>query len=331
MDQDRRPDPDGDGAALATPEAASAATLEAAGSSRTRQPTVRFLAASIGAFLAFAATFAVFVLTEQGQRFENLALFGAALRSPADRQESLDHLSQLSLISFAFAILFIFLFVLARRRFALGVSIVLVMGGSAVVAELLKIVLPRPALVTGQDWILRNSFPSGTATIAAGIGVALLLASPDRLRWLALVIGSLLAAVIGQATQISGWHRMSDAVGGVLLVVTIACLSLTGLSLLHLVNPSNRAGVSRRITAALVILGAGTVLLGALVLGISYAFPLLTIPEGASGAFVHTTLDLVGAGVTVLIFVGFGRLIEPYALGEGDTGSVGGSPAVQPG
>jgi hypothetical protein len=211
------------------------------------------------------------------------------------------------------------------------VSIVVVMGGSAVLAELLKAVLSRPALVSGQDWILRNSFPSGSATIAAGVGIALLLASPDRLRWVALVVGAALAAIIGQATQITGWHRMSDAVGGVLLVVTLACLSLAGLSSLRLVYPSSRARISRRVTTALIVLGAGTVLLGAIVLGISYAFPLLTTPEGASGAFVHTTLDLVGSGATVLIFVGFGQLIEPYAIGEGEPLPTSGPPAVEPG
>ena len=120
-------------------------------------------------------------------------------------------------MSFAFAIVFLFLIAIARRRFALGLLVVVVMSGSAAAAELLKVILPRPELVTGPAWILRNSFPSGSATIAAAIGAGLLLVSPDRIRWAVLVIAAALPATIGQATQITGWHRMSDAIGGVLL------------------------------------------------------------------------------------------------------------------
>ena len=291
---------------------------EGAGSVGRHRPALRFSIAAVLAVIAFWAVYAMFVLTTSGQHVENESLIGAALRSLSDRQASLESLSLVSLLSFAFAIVFIFLIAAGRRRLGLALAIAIAMGSSVVAAEILKAGLPRPALSEGPAWILRNSFPSGSATIGAAVGLALLLVSPDRLRWAALVVGAAIAAVVGQATQVSGWHRMSDVLGGILLAVIAACVALVALSRANLVRPSSQAGVSSRITTLLVVAGAGAVLLGCVILGISYAFPVLKAPAGAEAAFAHTTLDLVGSGVTVLVFVAFGRVIEPYALGAGE-------------
>ena len=291
---------------------------------------LRFAAAAIASVAAFWAVYAAFVLTEPGQRSENLGLLGAVLRSEADRQASLGRLSLISLVSFGLAVVLVFLVATMRRRARLGILAAGVMVTSIVAAEILKEVLPRPALVDGPAWILRNDFPSGHSTIAAGIGVAMLLVSPDRLRWFALPAAVLIAGFIGQATQVAGWHRLSGSIGGVLLVVAVALAGLVVLDRAGLVAPSAHGRVSARLRGLLVGLGAVLILLGAIVLAIFVAFPLLRAPEGASGAFLHTVFDAVGSGVTVLVLVAFAATIEPYALGVSRGVAAQPRPAVTP-
>lgn len=281
-------------------------------------PRLRFATATVAAATAFGLVYAAFVLTELGQRAENLALLGAELRSEADRAASLGRLSLISVVSFGLGILLVFLAATMRRRAKLGIAVAAVMAGSIVAAELLKELLPRPGLVAGPAWILRNDFPSGHSTIAAAVAVGILLVAPDRLRWLVLPAGALAAGFIGHATQVAGWHRMSGSLGGLLLVLTAAAGALLVLAQAGLVRPSLRGRVSPRVTTLLVAIGSLLVLLGAVVLAIFVGFPLLSAPEGASSAFLHTALDALGAGVTVLAFVAFAAAIEPFALGQGD-------------
>ncbi|HEX5590842.1 MAG TPA: phosphatase PAP2 family protein, partial [Candidatus Limnocylindrales bacterium] len=163
-----------------------------------------------------------------------------------------------------------------------------------------------------------NDFPSGHSTIGAAVAVGLLLVAPDRLRWLVLPAGALAAGFIGHATQVAGWHRLSGSLGGVLLVLAVASGALLALAQAGLVHPSGHGRVSDRVKGLLVAIGSLLVLLGAVVLAIFVGFPLLSAPEGASSAFLHTAFDALGAGVTVLALVAFAAAIEPYAFGLGD-------------
>ena len=57
--------------------------------------------AGAGFLAAFIAVYFLAVLTETGQRVENTALLGAAIRSEAERGQSADALSPVSLATFA--------------------------------------------------------------------------------------------------------------------------------------------------------------------------------------------------------------------------------------
>lgn len=99
-----------------------------------------------------------------------------------------------------------------------GMIAVAAVTGAAVSAELLKIVLPASShpgnavRLAGQ-----GSFPSGHATIATALALAFLALCPVRLRgrW----VGPAVVWTVGVAvaTVTAGWHRPSDAVGGILL------------------------------------------------------------------------------------------------------------------
>lgn len=94
-------------------------------------------------------------------------------------------------------------------------------AGAAVSAEALKVLLPA-ATRDGSVVSLSGSgsFPSGHATIAAALALAFLAQSPapGRSRWTGPAVAW--TVVVAIATVTAGWHRPSDAVGGILLAVT---------------------------------------------------------------------------------------------------------------
>jgi len=296
-------------------------------------PTWRFGLAAAAAAALFAAVYGVFVLSRPGQRLENIALMGAQLRGDAARDESLAYLSQVTVLTFALALVGIAAIAFVRRRPGLGVLVAAVMGASTITAELLKDVLPRPALLEGPIWILRNDFPSGTATVAAALGIGALLVAPDRLRWLVLPVGAIFAAIIGQSTQITGWHRMSGAIGGVLLVLAFASAALLVLARIGLVQPTSLGRVHPRLRAAILLLPAVALVVAVSALTLLVAFPLLQVPENADAVFLHTVFELLGFGFTIAAFVVFASVIEPYSFGRSGrpaTAPAAGPPAAGP-
>jgi membrane-associated phospholipid phosphatase len=295
----------------ATPEAPSLAdTIHPA-----IGPTRRFLAAMAGYAVAFVGLYAVFVGTEQGQRFENSALLASTLRGDGVRADSLTYLSGVSVVTFAGSMAVVALVGMLRRRPGLGVLAAITMGTTALVAELLKTVLDRPELVDGPVWILRNSFPSGTAAIAAAVGLGALIVSPDRLRWVVIVVAAVVAAIVGQATQVTGWHRASDALAGVVLAGSIAAASLVLLARSGRVQPSTVGRVHPRVFGAIWLVAAGTIAVGTALLVAFVAFPLLRAPDEAESAFLQTASNLITFGLSMVAIAGFGWVIEPFTLG----------------
>ncbi len=285
------------------------------------------LAATVLTALAFVGVYGAFVLTRVGQELENEALLAATLRSPDDVARSLERLSTISVATFAVAVAIVALVALLRGRFALALGAAGAMVLAVATAEVVKDLAPRPALVEGPAWLLRNSFPSGSATVAAAIGVGALLVAPDRVRWAILPLAAIGAAVVGQATQVTGWHRMSCAVGGALLAIGFGLAALAILARRGEVVRDGGRRIDRRVVTALVVAGAGLIGVAAIVTAVAVAFPILRAPAGAAGAFLHTTLTLAGAGVTVLLFAAFGALLDPYRIGGSPTRSTGELPS----
>ncbi len=99
----------------------------------------------------------------------------------------------------------------------------LVLGAQGL-TELLKTTLTRP----GGD----NSLPSGHVTLVASLVVALLMVLPPLLRVPVVLLGVPGVALAGLATMLVGWHRPSDVIAAVAVVVgwagavTLARLSL---------------------------------------------------------------------------------------------------------
>jgi len=118
---------------------------------------------------------------------------------------------------------------LGRRREA--VAAVVVVAGANLTTQVLKVLLahPRyqPFLGEHQPW--STAFPSGHATAAASIAVALLLVAPVRLREIAGLLGMAFVAVVSGSVVALEWHYPSDVVGGILIAAGWGFAALAGL------------------------------------------------------------------------------------------------------
>lgn len=113
-----------------------------------------------------------------------------------------------------------------RRRVRHGVAGAVVAALSIATTEVLKATLPRPDLdLYGSGSPLHNSFPSGHTTVAAAIGLGLVLAAPPLLRPLLAAAATLTTGLVAIATIVTGWHRVSDTIGATLIAATYALLA----------------------------------------------------------------------------------------------------------
>lgn len=166
------------------------------------------------------------VHTQFGQEWDDLAVlerFAAAERRLARAKEILDGIRVQSLVLVLIVLAVIGLW---RKRPWAAASAVLLFSGTVLLAQILKLVLPRPELSQLEDRPVFdgvNTFPSGHATIATAIVLALLLVSSARLRpWIA-IVGVVWAATATWGTLAAGWHRPSDSIGGILFAT--ACFA----------------------------------------------------------------------------------------------------------
>ncbi|WP_143762032.1 phosphatase PAP2 family protein [Isoptericola variabilis] len=184
---------------------------------RTGARVVAALVALLAA-VGVGLTHRVFVATAAGQRVDELAFEGAA-----HGQGRLWVVAEpvLDVVSVAFVVVAIgvaMLVAVARRRWVLAVQVAALVVGANVTTQLLKHqLLERPDLLPG--WNGPNTLPSGHTTVAASVSVALLLATPRAWRPAVTVVGVLYTAATGVSTLVGQWHRPSDVMAALLVVL----------------------------------------------------------------------------------------------------------------
>lgn len=109
-----------------------------------------------------------------------------------------------------------------RRRWFATIAIAAAFAGAMVSAELLKVALPRPVLAPGLESLTGdkealNTFPSGHATLATSLVLGILLLVPARMRPPIAIAGAAFVAFVASGVLAAGWHRPSDAIGGIAL------------------------------------------------------------------------------------------------------------------
>ncbi len=113
-----------------------------------------------------------------------------------------------------------------RRRQALAAAAVLI--GANVTTQVLKVVLahPRYQPILGVNQVDAAAFPSGHATSAMSIAVAMLLVAPERLRAVAGAAGAAIFLAVSISILILGWHYPSDVLGGILVAAAFGFAAL---------------------------------------------------------------------------------------------------------
>ena len=277
----------------------------------------RFGLGAILAGIGFLVAYAGLILTETGQRLENMALRGARQQFDELRAESLAELHQISMLGFALAIGLVMLVALLRRKPRLALMAALIMGVSVVIAEVAKRLLGRPDLADAPPNWLHNSFPSGHVTVAVAIGIGAIIVAPYALRWLATIGAAFYASAISMDVATAGWHRLSGVIGATLLVIAVACIGLFLLARMGRVVEFE----TRRLVGALVatlVLGVMAIGFGGIgtVFGFGRLLPLPAEPTASDRLLAYTSTIVTAVGVVSLGFLVFLWLIRPYAIDE---------------
>lgn len=190
----------------------------------------RLLAAAVCALLGLALTGAFFVWTYPGQWLDGVLLPRAERGGGYAQQSSLLDPARSVLAAFgrtttlAGLLGAVLLVGFVGRRLLAGLAGVGTVVCAVLVAGATKSALLRPDLQV-ETSTTHNSFPSGHVAAAMTLLLAFLLVLPARARWWLALPGAAGVTVIAGATMIAGWHRFSDALGGVLLGVALFCLA----------------------------------------------------------------------------------------------------------
>ncbi|GAA1976655.1 hypothetical protein GCM10009718_11140 [Isoptericola halotolerans] len=178
---------------------------------------------AVVAVVAFWATYRYFVTTVSGQTLDELAFFGANYGQGRLWQVAEPVLDVVSVAFVVGGIGAAMAVALARRRWVLALQVAVLVGGANLTTQLLKHqVLSRPDLLPG--WNGGNTLPSGHTTVAASVSVALLLATPRAWRPTVALLGAVYTGATGVSTLIGQWHRPSDVVAALFVVLAWGAL-----------------------------------------------------------------------------------------------------------
>jgi membrane-associated phospholipid phosphatase len=259
------------------------------------------LLAAAGQVAAVEAVRRVFLSTIRGQLVDTAALDGNTIgRRHIDWLVD-TVLGAVTVLSVVVAVLAIGFIALLRGRVLLAGAAALLVVGSNLTTQLLKQLVVRPDLgVDLERAVAGNSLPSGHATVAGSVAVALVLVLPPSVRGLAAVLGAGYAAVAGGATLSADWHRPSDSVTALLIVGVWAALA--GL-LLAVRRPAPGAAgpPHRRALAILLLVGLGALVVATVAMGLTDR---ALAGEVQAGADLATRQGLLSRGELLTAYAG---------------------------
>lgn len=166
--------------------------------------------------LDYALAFGVSAVTTVDQRAIPQGLAGAGVaQAKVATAQLLDTISVASLVVAGLGLVAI---ALIRRRYRQGLAALAVIAGANVTTQLLKPALGDLDPLGGDAARFSEGiFPSGHATVAMSLALALVIVVPAAARPLAAVVGMLYTAAVGVGLVLLGWHFPSDVIGGFLI------------------------------------------------------------------------------------------------------------------
>lgn len=183
----------------------------------------------------FVTTYALFVRTARGQRLDERL----HLDSPGQTSWRLLHAYNAHLLVGEVVVLAVILIAaLSRRQPRRGLLCVLLPLATVAVAEVGKRGLPRADLVPDGLSTVANTYPSGHVGFAAATVAAVLLCVPVWWRPAVAAVGGIAVSAVVVATVQAHWHRASDGIGSIFVVLALSGLVV----LLSPVRPPPRVG-----------------------------------------------------------------------------------------
>ncbi|HEY5741307.1 MAG TPA: phosphatase PAP2 family protein [Terrimicrobiaceae bacterium] len=250
-----------------------------------------------------AGGYLLLVNTAWGHLIDNAAFFGQP--GMASWVIAYDHsiLGAVNSVTLALAGLSILIIGVIRRTPLAAIITVIGFACAVSSAEFLKHILPWHALVPGDTKLeiqfQRETYPSGHTTIGTSFAIALIFISSARWRpWLAVLAG-FMSASFATAVVFSGWHRPSDALGGIFL--SGLCMSTAAAVTLILRGYETRS--ARRGLQPLICSG----LLGTAVVAVAWlaaARGRHGHPEAGAPFFIFTLL-IIAAAFTLCAWLGW--------------------------
>jgi len=218
-----------------------------------------------------------------------------------ERLVALGNPTEVGLIGGALAVV-----ALARGRPRAALFVLALLALTSVSSQALKALFayPRHESVIAGAHIAPAAFPSGHATAAMSLAIALVVVVPSRLRPLAALVGMALALGVSFSILLLGWHLPSDIGGGFLLATGWALVLLAALRASAQVFPertgrsrlgaASRAGMDRiatiGLTAAALAGAAAVVVVATVVL-------VFRLPDVVGYAQDHTAFFVVAIGL----------------------------------
>ncbi len=228
-------------------------------------------------------------------------LQGPVVTSVTERLVTLGNVAEVGLIGGALA-----LGALARGRPRVAIFVLALLALTSVSSQVLKAVLAYPrneGMIAGAH-IEPAAFPSGHATAAMSLAIALVVVVPGRLRPLAAAVGMGLALAVSFSIMSLGWHLPSDVAGGFLLATGWALVLLAALRTATQLVPE-RSGRSRLAAAsrsaidsvAAVGLVAMTAAGAAVAVAVTALVVVFRLPVFVGYAQDHTAFFVVAVGL----------------------------------
>lgn len=267
-----------------------------------------------------AAIYQVFVRSGLGQSVDTSALRGADVGHPRIVEVLSRTLDGTSLASLVLVCLAAAAIGAVRRRFDLAAGAAVLVLGANITTQLLKTRLARPDL---DGFPAPNSFPSGHTSAAAAVAFALVLVLPAAIRGLVALTGAAYVTVIAVATVWAEWHRPSDTIASLLIVLAWGGLAVAGLRLLRPRTPAPAARPNRFVRLVFLAVGAITTAAGLLGLGAVVLSERVT-PDLVSGRFAFLTgaaCIAAAVAVTFLLWVRLAAGDQPAGAAPAEGGA----------
>ena len=243
------------------------------------------LLVTVAAAATAYAVHRVFIGTSLGQLVDTAAMRGGDVSHPRVTEVLTRTLNATQLAGLGLVCLLAAAFGALQRRLDLSVAAALLVVGANVTVQLLKAGLSRPDL---DDFPAPNSFPSGHTAAAASVAFVLILAFPRALRGAMGLLGAAYVTIVAVATVWAEWHRPSDTMAALLIVLACSALIMWVIRLRR--SAGARASITPARVATLPLGLVGAVSTAAALFGLAtLAVSERVMPDLVSGRFAFLT------------------------------------------